>query len=354
MAPKSGFFTTNGTGDAGTGYSLTDWQRVLKMLYNSDSTVEALVQGYGSTGDCTCTITGANQVTVSGGGGIVNGYWYEEPSSTAFTVASVSLATRKDLIVLKLDTTAQTIRLAYKSGTEGGAVPGVTQSGSTWEVAIWEVWMAVGGTITLTDRRHYLKDALANIISADGSTLQLVSNIMSIKDNGVTSAKIAANAVTSAKIATDAVGAAQIAAGAVGNAELADLAVTTAKLADGAVTTAKLAGGILNVGTRTGGDANDWTVPGSSTYTPASQRAYVDVFQLTFSSFGVSNTVTRTFPTPFTKKAIVIPMLLSNTLYGVIPSVLAITSNNFQALATTPTGAAVTGTITVMCLIIGE
>ena len=259
MAPKSGFFTTNGTGDAGTGYSLTDWQRMLKMLYLSDATVEAVIQGYVS--DCNCTITGANQATVAGGGAVVNGYWYDEPSSTAFTVASVSLATRKDLIVLKLDTTAQTIRLAYKSGTEGGAVPGVTQSGSTWEVAIWEVWMAVGGTITLTDRRHYLKDAIANIISADNVTLQLASNVMSIKNGGVSTAKLADDSVTSAKIAADAVGSSEIAAGAVGNAELADNAVTTTKIGDGAVTGAKIAGGILNIATRVGGDANDWTVP---------------------------------------------------------------------------------------------
>lgn len=352
MAPKSGFFTTNGTGDASTGYSLTDWQRLLKMIYLSDATAEAVIQGY--VGDCNCTITGANQVTIAGGGGVVNGYWYDEPNSTAFAVASVSSATRKDLIVLKLDTAAQTIRLAYKSGSEGGAVPGVTQLGSTWEIALWEVWMAVGGTITLTDRRKYLKDALANVITADGSTLQLTSNVMSIKDGGVTTSKLANDSVTAAKIAADAVGSSEIAAGAVGNAELADLAVTTAKLADGSVTGPKLSGGILNVATRTGGDANDWTVPGTNQYTPASQRAYVDVFQLTFSSFGVSNTVTRAFPTSFTKKAIVIPVVLSNTLYGVIPCILAVTANNFQALATTPNGAAITGTVTVMCFIIGE
>lgn len=352
MSPKSGFFTTNGVGDAGTGYSLSDWQRLLKMLYLSDATIEAIIQGY--VGDCNCTVTGANQVTVVGGGAVVNGYWYEESANTAFTVASVVSATRKDLIVLKLDTTAQTIRLAYKSGSEGGAVPTVTQAGATWEIAVWEVWMAVGGTITLTDRRKYLKDALANVITADNSTLQLTSNVMSVKDSGVTTAKIAANAVTSAKIAADAVGATQIAAGAVGNAELADLAVTTAKIADGAVTGAKLSGGILNIATRVGGDANDWTVPGSTPYTPASQRAYLDVFQLTFSSFGVSNTVTRTFPASFTKKAAVIPVVLSNTLYGVIPCILTITANNFQVLAITPTGASITGTITVMCFIIGE
>lgn len=352
MAPKSGFFTTNGTGDAGSGYSLTDWQRLLKMLYLSDPTAEAVIQGY--VGDCNCSISGANQVTVVGGGAVVNGYWYEESANTAFTVASVASATRKDLIVLKLDTTAQTIRLSYKSGTEGGAVPTPTQAGATWEIALWEVWMAVGGTITLTDRRKYLKDALANVITADNTTLQLASNVMSIKNGGVTTAKLADDSVTAAKIAAGAVGASEIADGAVGNPELADNAVTTAKIGDGAVTSAKLAGGILNVGTRVGGDANDWTVPGSNQYTPVSQRAYVDVFQLTFSSFGVSNTVTRSFPASFTKKAIVVPVVLSNTLYGVIPCVLAITANNFQVLATTPNGAAITGTITVMCFIIGE
>jgi len=353
MAPKSGFFTTNGTGDASTGYSLSDWQRMLKMLYLSDPTTEALVQGYGATGDCNCTITGANQVTVSGGGGIVNGYWYDEPSSTNFAVASVSLSTRKDLVVLRLDTTAQTIRLAYKSGSEGGAVPGVTQAGSTWEIALWEVWMAVGGTITLTDKRKYLKDALANVVSADNTSLQLVSNIMSIKNGGVSTAKLADDSVTAAKIAAGAVGASEIADGSVGNAELADGAVTTAKIGDGAVTGAKIAGGILNIAARVGGDANDWTVPGNNQYTPGSQRAYVDVFGMTFSS-SPQSIVTRNFPASFTKKAMVVPIMMDASLVGLRVMMRAISSTQYTVVAYSSDGSFLNTTVTCLAYIVGE
>lgn len=352
MAPKSGFFTTNNTGDAPTtGYTLSDWQRMLRMLYVTDATTESVIRGYLNQNNC--TVTGANQVTVQSGGAVINGYWYDEPGTNAFTVASVATATRKDLIVLKLDTTAQTIRLAYKSGTEGGSVPTVTQSGSVWEVAIWEAWMAVGGTITLVDRRHYLKEALSNIISADGTTILNSSNVFSVKDGGVTTAKLADDSVTAAKIAAGAVGSSEIADGSVGNAELADSSVTTAKIGDGAVTAAKISGGVLNVGTRTGGDANDWTVPGNTTYTPGAQRAYVDVFNITFSSTGTA-IVTRNFPASFTKKAVIFPVMFDGSYSGLRVMVRAVTSTDYTVIAMSSDGTNLTATIKCMAFIIGE
>ena len=67
-----------------------------------------------------------------------------------------------------------------------------------------------------------------------------------IKDDAVTTAKIALGAVGSDEIATDAVTATEIAADAVTTAKILDLNVTTAKIADDAVTLDKLATAVLN------------------------------------------------------------------------------------------------------------
>jgi hypothetical protein len=62
-----------------------------------------------------------------------------------------------------------------------------------------------------------------------------------LKNQAVTTPKIADGAVTAKKISTQAVGPAKIALGAIRTAKIFDAAVTTAKLADGSVNTAKLA-----------------------------------------------------------------------------------------------------------------
>jgi hypothetical protein len=62
-----------------------------------------------------------------------------------------------------------------------------------------------------------------------------------LKNQAVTTPKLADGAVTAKKISTQAVGPAKIALGAIRTAKIFDAAVTTAKLADGSVNTAKLA-----------------------------------------------------------------------------------------------------------------
>ena len=77
--------------------------------------------------------------------------------------------------------------------------------------------------------------------AADGSTLELSSNTLSIKALGVGTTQLAAGAVTTAKIGAAQVTGAKIAGLTVATGNIAATAVTSAKLADGAVGTAKLA-----------------------------------------------------------------------------------------------------------------
>lgn len=106
------------------------------------------------------------------------------------------------------------------------------------------------------------RDPVTGVLSVDvdDTTVEIVTNTLQVKADGITAAQIATgavgtdeianNAVTSAKIpdnaigateiAANAVGASEIAANAVGSSELANNAVDTAAIQDNAVTKAKL------------------------------------------------------------------------------------------------------------------
>ena len=78
-------------------------------------------------------------------------------------------------------------------------------------------------------------------VNVDGSTLEINSDALQLKDGGITTAKIGALQVTGAKIAASTITADKFAAGAVSEASLASGAVTETKIGTGAVTTIKIA-----------------------------------------------------------------------------------------------------------------
>ena len=77
--------------------------------------------------------------------------------------------------------------------------------------------------------------------AADGTTIELSSNTLTIKDGGVSTAKLASSAVTSAKIATGAVTNAKLGADAVTSAKIADNAINSEHYVDGSIDTVHLA-----------------------------------------------------------------------------------------------------------------
>ncbi len=97
----------------------------------------------------------------------------------------------------------------------------------------------------------------------------LASNVVEtpkIKNLAVTSAKLAADAVTAGKIADDGVVAGNLAAGAVD---------ALAALANNIVDDTKLGNRVLALIKRKGGSATDWSLQGSTTYTPGAVRMQV-------------------------------------------------------------------------------
>ena len=84
--------------------------------------------------------------------------------------------------------------------------------------------------------------------AADDSTIELSSNTLSVKDSGITAAKIASSAVTTAKIAADAVTGAKIADDAIDSEHYVDGSIDSEHLANGSVNTNKLAGEAVTSG----------------------------------------------------------------------------------------------------------
>lgn len=77
--------------------------------------------------------------------------------------------------------------------------------------------------------------------AADETTITLSSNTLTIKDGGVSAAKLASSAVTSAKIATGAVTNAKLGADAVTGAKIADDSIDSEHYVDGSIDTAHIA-----------------------------------------------------------------------------------------------------------------
>lgn len=166
-------------------------------------------------------LTNENQVEIQGqvDGGADNtvvctlptaDYWPDEATPGVGvrddTKASVwRLETNGDLVYVGAATA--TVASAAPSGTAGGALDGTyPDPGLAAAVA--------GAGLAETS------DVLS--VNVDGSTIEISSDALRVKDDGI----------TAAKIAVDAVGSAEIAAGAVGSSELASSGVTAATYGD--------------------------------------------------------------------------------------------------------------------------
>jgi hypothetical protein len=102
----------------------------------------------------------ATPVQVDTGGAVVYGMPYENTAAVNVAVVSPTTDTRQDLIVLRRDWAAQTIRITKIDGVEGGGVPAHTQSAAPSGTGIYDIPLAslsttIGGVIAVTDLREF-------------------------------------------------------------------------------------------------------------------------------------------------------------------------------------------------------
>lgn len=168
MAQDSIPWTTNGTGD-GQAYASSEWTNIWRSLFygRSDSDSGPIPNSGDGTNETlyveeTAPVSAA--VYVRPGRAMVHGTFYENDATETLAIApNASGNPRIDIIVLRKDWTAQTVRMAVLAGTPAGVPtpPALTQtSGVTWEIPLAHVAVANGfvtiSDANITDARHFI------------------------------------------------------------------------------------------------------------------------------------------------------------------------------------------------------
>lgn len=314
MTQLSGFWTTSGTptGHQQASYTQAHWSSAAK-LFAACNNFEGIAPNY--LNKLAGTVTGANTVQIDTGGGLVDGKWYYNDAAASVNIPSASGAgnTRIDRIVLRASWAGFAVTITRIAGVDATTptAPAITQtSGTTYDIMLYQALVNTSGTVTLTDERVFSPPLL------DGTSLTSTSGVISIKDLGVSTAKIAANAVAAGKLADGSVD-------------------TTARLANDIVDDTKVGNRVPQFYRRQGGSATDWSTQGTTTQTPTTVRMQAGVKRWTGASATSGNMIV-TFPTAFSNPPIVFPKESGSVGAWSAPS--AITATQFQLNWATQTG----------------
>lgn len=319
MTERSRLWTTNNTGDGpSAGYTAADWEKLLRhWLQAGDEANGGVLFGIGSE----LAVSGASSpVAVAAGAAIVYGHYYENDASLNLAVTTPVVGTTGGHIVLRVNYAAQTVRAVAVRNTDGvNSTPARTQSaGTTWEIRLASFTITTGGVITLTDTRKYAKysakvygdqldsaiagnglsyAASALAVNVDGSTLEISSDALRVKDAGITAAKLAA-AVAGNGLS----GGAGTALAVNVDGTTLEINADALRVKDAGISSAKVASGIPILTQRQGGSATDWFVSGTTTRSVANSLIQVGYNLKPNDGAGTYNV---TFPTAFSDKPLV-------------------------------------------------
>jgi hypothetical protein len=311
MAERSQFWTTNNTGHGpSSGYASDRWRDMLRKLLQSDRVATGSVL-FGV--DNQLAVTGAaSPLSINTGAALAYGFFYENDAAKALAITTPVVGTTGGRVILRADFAAQTVTAIVNRNTDGvAAIPVLVQTpGTTYDVPIATFTITTGGVVTLIDTREYAKfsarvyGSQLDTSAADASTLEVSGGALRVKDAGITPAKLAAavagngligGAGAALEVNPDGV-TLEISGDAV---RIKDLGVSLAKLAADSVDDTKAGNRIPQFYRRQGGNASDWSITGTTTYTPTSVRMQ--------GGSGVTNAsgaATITFPVAFSQKPI--------------------------------------------------
>ena len=315
MAEDSMLWTTSGTGDGPAGgFTQQNWLDMHRYIFSPD--VEGTQFILPRKGNKLAPTAGASSVNIDTGAAFVYGFFYKNTASVNVAITTPTLGTTGIRVVLRASWAAQTVRATVIRNSDGvAAVPGATQTpGTTYDVTIATGTITTGGVVTLTDTRAYLQPAfeiagsMFNANVADGSTIELASNTLRVKDAGITSAKLAA-AVAGNGLSG---GAGSALAVNVDNSSIeinADtlrvkaLGIATSMLALNSVDDTIAGNRVPQFYRRQGAASfpNDWYVQGVTNYTPTSVRMQAGIV-----STSLGNPYTVTFPVAFSGTPLVV------------------------------------------------
>lgn len=183
--------------DDGIGYRLanSDYESpfvdiALRMLFNGDED-RGVLWGYANA----LQVTGVGSpIQVDTGGAVVYGMPYVNTAALNIAVASPTNDNRNDLVVLRRNWTAQTIRATVITGSEGGGVPAHVQSPSPPGSGIYDIPLASleitpAGVITVTDLRQYCQYGMG-IRPGGIDTAQLSNNVVDWAERPTTTKRL--------------------------------------------------------------------------------------------------------------------------------------------------------------------
>lgn len=180
----------------------------------------------------------SSPLSVATGAALVAGLYYWNDAAVNVTVSTPSGGTTGHRVILRADWSARTVRIVLKSSPDGTAtLPALTQTiGTTYEISLAGLTITTGGAISLTDERTYL--------NYGGYTLPNAHDALSISDTEI------------------------------GN-------------------------GVPFISKRQGNSASDWSMAGTTNYTPAKTRVLAGVFSLVMGGNSVVTINAQTFPEAF-------------------------------------------------------
>jgi hypothetical protein len=315
MAESSIFWTTGATGDGASPYTqaqVTDW---LRRTFLNAPTLEGVLAGFSNA----LAVTGSTSpIAVAAGAAIVYGFPYENTSPVNLAVTTPSIGTTGHRVVLRVNWAAQTVRIVLKSSSDGVATPpGLTQTaGTTWEISLATLTITTGGAITITDTRSYAHPNLRiGTAQLDNEAVTAAILAGAVAGNGLSGGAGAALAVnvdgSTIEIGSDTL-------------RVKDSGIGTAKLANDSVDDTKVGNRVPQFYRRQGGSGTDWSTQGTSSQTPGAVRMQGGVAR--FAGPGAAGNVNVTFPVAFSQPPLV---FITPRAEGVMVAATNVTASGF-------------------------
>lgn len=294
MTQSSLFWDTLGTGDGPSGgYTEATWQDIWrKLLAGGADTVVNVMRDIGSELIVSGTVS---PLAVASGAALVYGTLYFNSASEPLAVTTPG-ATTGGHVILRVDWTAQTVRLIVVQNTSGvSAIPALVQvPGTTYEVRLATYQITSGGAITLTDARTMAH--FSTMVNADMLDTSIAGQGLSGGNGTALNVNVDGQTIG---ITTDTL-------------HVLDAGIDTAQIAPGAVDPTVVGFGMPVMTERQGGDGTQWSAPGANNYT----TGFVDIQAGEMSiTIGIGNegaTDTITFPHAFAAN----PLLFATAQLG--------------------------------------
>ncbi len=134
------------------------------------------------------------------------------------------------------------------------------------------------------------------IVSVDDVTIEIVSNDLQVKDNGITSAKIAASQVDTSELAPDAVTGAKIENDAINSEHYAAASIDNEHYALNSIDDDNIRNRVPMLPRRQGGNANNWDNAGAIDWTPTAVKQQIGIISLAIINPGATAFTDVTFP----------------------------------------------------------